>query len=154
MLELRTGEPGWYDPAIGIVLLLLISALVFNRIQLEYSVLMLFLAAIMVLADRWIRRKRGTFTALLVSRDFALTLCDSKGYEFPSEIAGGCWVTPALIVIPTRVQGGGKMHMVISAERNDPDTFRRFSIICRFGFAVPNSERHNVTQLNPQGIIK
>lgn len=154
MLELRTGEPPCYDFAVAAAVLTVMGALIFNRIQLEYSVLLLLLAACVVACDRWVRRKRNTFVRLRVTQDFSVALCDQQKREYPSEIAGPCWVSSRMIIIPLKTGHSRRMRIVVVARRNDPDAFRRFSIICRFGFAVTDSERHNVLQLNPKGIIK
>ena len=139
MLELRTGEPPWYIYAVGATVLLLVISLIFNRIQPGFSLLLMLTACLIVAGDRWIRKKRGKYVSLRVSPDFSLTLCDSEAQEYPADTAGVCWVTSQMAIVPVRVGMERRMQIVVSASGNDPDAFRRFSIICRFGFAVKDS---------------
>lgn len=116
--------------------------------------LMIALAVFILARDHTVRKQREKFVALVVGTDFGLTLYDDTGTEYPCDRAGGCWVSSRMIIIPVGLDGGSRVNSVVSAELNDPDAFRRLSIICRFGFAVEDSERHNVTQFNPQGSIQ
>lgn len=154
MLELVPGEPHWYPRAVGGVVGVLLVALLVNRIQLEYALGSLAFAVAVIVYDRWQSRRRARFVRLMVGSDFSLTLCDSEGRDYPAETTGRSWVTSGVIVIPVKAVGMPSINLVIAADRNDADSFRRFAIICRFGFAVKDSGRHNEAHFNPQGTIK
>ena len=154
MLELRTGEPRWYPLAVAGFVLALVAAVTLNRIQYEYALLLLLSAIFIVAMDCLVRYRRKAFIRLRVDRDFTLTISNESGDEFAAHKTGACWVSSRMIIIPLRIGAETRINAVISRGHNDPDSFRRFAIICRFGFAVDDSERHNVAQLNPQGSMK
>jgi hypothetical protein len=150
VLELRLGEPGWYGRAVAGVFLAVVAGLVIEPLQPIYMVLLLASALLIIWLDSVERKKRAQFIYLSVTQDFSLMLRDEKGAELSVERINRCWVSARLIVLPVRLANGTRQHLFVAQSRNHPDAFRRFAIICRFGFAVDDSEGHNVAQLNPK----
>lgn len=150
VLELRLGETRWYNPAVAGVFLAVIAALVIEPLQALYMVLLLASALLIIWLDSVGQKNRAQFNYLCVAQDFSLTLRDKKGAEFSVGRINRCWVSSQLIVLAVRLASGTRQHLFIARSRNHPDAFRRFTIICRFGFAVEDSEGHNVAQPNPK----
>ncbi len=150
MLELETGHPPWYRWFILAVFLILALVLLVEPLQLQH-VLLLVASSLVVLWMESRELKEGKqYPTLCLSSDFSICLIDRKGLEIPAERAVRCWVTRQLIVVTVRLADRRRANLLIARARNHPDAFRRFSVICRFGFAVDDSERHNVAQINPK----
>ena len=150
MLEVRTGEPWWYRYLVVAALLLFSVALLIEPIETEFVLMLLVSAAIVFWLDLRKRHKNSRFTAIGVSKDFSITLINREGLETLAEGPFRCWITRQLIVIKVGTESNKSIHLAIAKSLNHPETFRRFSVICRFGFDVEDSDRHNVAQLNPE----
>jgi hypothetical protein len=89
-----------------------------------------------VWSDFRARKRRAAFPRVCVYPGFQLVLLGRDDTETPVETIGRCWVSQAMIVVPLRLPSGVKQPIVIAREGNDYDAYRRFSILCRFAFAV------------------
>ena len=126
-------------------------ALLLTPLRFHYVLMVLSAAVIIVWQDFKARRARARYRAMLVYPDFSVTLIDRNGSEIPVEHKNQIWASPILIVLPVRASSGALTRLLIARSRNDADAFRRFYVISRFGFAVDDSERHNVPQSNVSG---
>lgn len=151
VLVLETGEPRWYPRAVVALCAAVVVALLITPLRWPYTVGVI-LATVAVLWRSWLQlRARARFKALQVYADFSMALVDNKGEESPVSAAGNNWASRVLIVLPLRLANGQKKQIVIARDRNDPDAFRRFMVLCRFGFAVNEGERHNDVQIHTTG---
>lgn len=151
VLELNTGLPGWHRPAVAFLCLAVIAALLITPLRWPFSVAVLLFAAA-VLWRTWLQDKgRTRFPRLLVYGDFSLALIDRDGSELTAGGTGHCWVSSRLIVLRLEPAAGRTVPIVIARELNDRDAFRRFKVLCRFGFAVADPQRHNGLQSHTTG---
>ena len=151
ILELRLGEPRWYSASISCLVLAVIAALLLTPLMLPYVFLVFGFASLVVWQDIKARRQRARFSDMLVYPDFSIVLIDSGGSENSVERIAHIWVTSVLCVLAVHLSSGSVVRLIIGRSRNSPDAYRRFCVICRFAFAVADSERHNVPQSNTSG---
>lgn len=148
VLELKAGTPRWYLTSTAGLFLAVIAALLITPLRWPYTVAVLLVAAGVLWQVRREEQGRARFASLKVYQDLSLALVDREGIELTARHAGGSWVTPWLIVLPIDLPPRARIRIVIARELNDPDEFRRFTVLCRCGFgqpafAVADAERHN-----------
>lgn len=147
-LELNTGEPGWYLPAAVMTYAIVLIALVLTPLQWPYTVATLALGGLALYRIISSRNRGPRFPTLLVHADLSLSLISCDHGEVPVAFTGRPWVSPWLIVLPVRLASGSTERIVISLVLNNDDAFRRFTVICRFGFAVNDRAGQNVDNPN------
>lgn len=143
-LELKTGEPPWYVPAAAMVYAIVLIALVLTPLQWPYTLATLTLGGLVLYRILSNRNRGPRFPTLRVHADLSLSLLSRGCDEVPVAFTGRPWVSAWLIVLPVRLVSGSTERIVISLVLNNDDAFRRFTVICRFGFAVNDREGQNV----------
>jgi len=145
------GTPRWYRPATAVLCLTLIGALLITPLRWPWTVAVLLGAGTVLWRAMLQEQGRARFPALRVYRDFSLALIERDGSEVPASSDGRCWLSSWLIVLPLDIPSGARIRVLIPRELNDPDAFRRFKVVCRFGFAMAHTDRHNGLQSNTTG---
>lgn len=146
VLELRTGEPAWYGWAVTLACLAVIVSLIMSPLRYYWTACVLLLACL-VLVRIWRRRETSSgMVSIYVHPDFTLSLERRDGSVEPVCYDGAAWVSPWLTVIRVRLPRGKRERIVVSRDLNSPDAFRRFTVICRFGFAGDDQGRQNSNQ--------
>lgn len=147
-LELNTGEPPWYLPAAAMVYAIVLIALVLTPPQWPYTLATLILGGLALYRIISSRNQGQRYPTLRVHADLSLSLLSCDCGEVPVAYTGRPWTSPWLIVLPVRLASGSTERIVISPVLNTDDAFRRFMVICRFGFAVNDREGQTVNDPN------
>lgn len=142
-LELKTGEPPAYLPGAAILYAIVLLALFLTPLEWSCTLATLILGGL-ALYHVISRRNRGQrFAALRVHADLSLSLLSRDRGEVPVAFTASPWVSRRLIVLPVHLVSGSRERIVISRVLNEDNAFRRFTVICRFGFAVSDREGQN-----------
>ncbi len=151
VLEVNTGAPRWYPAATMASFLAVIIALVVAPLDWPWSIAVLLFAAAVLWRSGSQLRTGNRFPLLRVYADFSIGLSDQHSSEISVLPDGFAWLTSRLVVIRLALPSDRRIHALVSRDRNQPASFRRFSVLCRFQFAVADGERQNGRQSNTQG---
>lgn len=147
-LELRPGEPRWYLATVGLAYTAVLVSLSIAPLKWPYTLVALILGAVLLFRELSRQARGRRIIGLRVHADYSLTVSGRDGDEVPARLAGGPWVSPWLIVLPLELSSGATERIVVSRDQNTCDAFRRFTVLCRFGFAVDGREGQNVHDPN------
>lgn len=135
-IELRIGPPRWYPYAIAAVCAAVCLALCLARPEWPFTLLVLALAACIATRARWHAVTTSKARSIRVFRNGAVTLLDHHGTEHSVQVHTVHWATPGLVALAILPAKGRAMNLVLSRDRNSRQAFRRFVVLCRFGFAA------------------
>jgi hypothetical protein len=138
-LELQTGAPRWYFPANIVLFLMVLAALLFTRVQMFWSLVVVTTALIIIWIDLRCAVRQRNPSVIKVYPDGSLSLLDAEYNEISINYAGKCWINSKLIVLPIERVSGSRERLLIARDLNDDDAFRRFAVLCRYGFAVDSA---------------
>ena len=135
-IELRIGPPRWYPYAVAAVCAAVCLALYLAKPEWPFTLLVLALAAGVAARARWHAVTTRKARSIRVFRNGAVTMLNDSGDEYAVQIRAVHWVTPRLIALAIQPPEGRAIDLVLSRDRNSRQAFRRFVVLCRFGFAA------------------
>jgi hypothetical protein len=118
---------------------MVLAALLFTRVQMFWSLVIVTTALIIIWIDLRCAVKQKISSLIKVYPDGSLSLLDSEYNEISINYAGKCWINSKLIVLPIERVSGSRERLLIARDLNDDDAFRRFAVLCRYGFAVDSA---------------
>lgn len=135
-VELRLGPPRWYPAVITCALAAVCLALYLAALEWPFTLLVMALAAGITARTLWRASPSENAQFIRVLRNGAVMLLSENGLESAAQVRAVHWVTPWLVAITILPSRGRALNLVVSRDRNERDAFRRFVVLCRFGFAA------------------
>lgn len=146
-IELQAGPPCWYRRAVIIVLLCIFLALGIAALEWKYSLLVLVVAVLTTCLA--LRPDQQPPATLCILRQGGWILRDTKGNESLVQPCTARWVTSTMVSLVLRTADGSTRPIVVSRDRNELNAFRRFTVLCRFGFAAEDDDVQNNGTVKP-----
>ena len=134
VIELRLGAPGWYPGFVWLGFVLVLLNLWLVSLEWPYALSIVLVASAIVANDHRHRRKQRRYSALRVypNRTAVLILDDQS--QLAVKLGKLFWVSPVIIVAAVDCETEGKHNLLIARQHNHEQSYRRFSVLCRFAF--------------------